>query len=399
MAATFLEPGVDGKEEMPILQSKLSKQWLPVSVIIEYILPLLDRVSRNVLCSTYKELYAASHKVNDTPWPLKRRLHDGGHEDVYVVTYSPDSELLASGDDDGMIRIWDRADGRCALLGGHLGTVNDLSFSSDGNLLASASADESIRLWKLQDQSFRVLEGHGSGVLTVAFSGDGSTLVSGDCLGEIRLWNVNDGRCVRELVDESLVGIFSLSFAPDGETIATAGVRENQDGEEHGALFLWDISDADDSSATTTIVEIHDGIVHSLEYSPDGRYFASGAENGTVRLWNTDGSCAIVMTGNIGDPVFSVAFSPNGKMMASASSDGSVRLWSIEDGDGNCLVTLLGHHESDALSVAFSPDGQMLASGGRDGAVRLWNPHEQDRELFKQVDWDLIFRLWNFRKE
>jgi WD40 repeat protein len=391
MVANFLETGI------PIHPSKSSSKWLPVSVIVEYILPLLDRVSRNRLCSTYKELYADNSRKGIPPWPLKRRLHNGGPNNVYAVAFSAGSELLASGDADGIIRIWGRADGQCPHLEDHLGTVNDLYFSHDGNLLASASADRSIRLWKLQDRSFRVLEGHGSGVLTVAFSRDGSTLVSGDCLGEIRLWDVNDGRGIGELVDETLIGIFSLSFAPDGQTIAIAGVREQQDGAEHGTLVLWDISDdADDS----TVIDMHDGIIHSLEYSPDGQYFASGAQDGTVRLWNTDGSCAMVFTiGNIGDPVYSVAFSPNGKILASASADGSVRLWSMEDGEGSCLVTLLGHHESDALSVAFSPDGQTLASGGRDGAVRLWNPHEEDREQFSTADWELIFLLWNFPKE
>jgi WD40 repeat protein len=140
-------------------------------------------------------------------------------------------------------------------------------------------------------------------------------------------------------------------------------------------------------------------MVHSLEYSPDGRYFASGAENGNVRLWNTaDNSCAIVMTGN-NDPVYSVAFSPNGRIVASASADGSVQLWSVDDGGDSCLVNLLGHHESDALSVAFSPDEETLASCGRDGTVRIWNPHEEDRKQFEQVDWETVFLLWNFRKE
>jgi WD40 repeat protein len=393
MAATFLETGVDAKES---IQSK--SKWLPVGVIIEHVLPLLDRVSQNRLCSTCKELHTASRNVH-TPWPFKRRLHTAGEgvDDVYSVAFSPDSELLASGGDDGIIRISDRAHGRCTHLEGHTRTVNDLHFSPDGKLLASASADRTIRLWKLEDRSFRILEGHGSGVLTVAFSRDGSTLVSGDCVGDIRLWDVNDGRCIRELMDYS-VGIFAVTFATDGEIIATAGAREDEDGEEHGAIFLWDISDADDISSTT-VVETHGDMIHSLEYSPDGRYFASGAENGNVRLWNTaDNSCAIVMTGN-NDPVYSVAFSPNGRIVASASADGSVQLWSVDDGGDSCLVNLLGHHESDALSVAFSPDEETLASCGRDGTVRIWNPHEEDRKQFEQVDWETVFLLWNFRRE
>jgi WD40 repeat protein len=157
----------------------------------------------------------------------------------------------------------------------------------------------------------------------------------------------------------ALMAFFAVTFAPDGNTIAIAGFHED-DAEERGSIFLWDVSDADGISSTA-FVDTDDDLIHSLQYSPDGRYFASGAANGTVRLWNgADNSCAIVMPGN-GGAVLSVVFSPNGKLLASASAGtGDVRLWSVDDGDGSCLVNLSGHHAYGAVSLAFSPDGQTL---------------------------------------
>ena len=180
----------------------------------------------------------------------------------------------------------------------------------------------------------------------------------------------------------------------------TTIVRVDEDGgEEHGTTFLWGVPNADKNISSTAVVEMDDDLIHSLQYSPDGRYFASGADNGTVRLWNAgDNSCAMVMTGDMA-PVYSIAFSPNGKLLASAGGGGNVRLWSVEGGDSSCLVNLLEHHVGAAHSVAFSPDGQTLASSGRDGTVHLWNPREEDQTQFKQIDWETFFSLWNFRKE
>ena len=67
--------------------------------------------------------------------------------------------------------------------------------------------------------------------------------------------------------------------------------------------------------------------------------------------------------------VHSVAFSPDGKFLASGGDDHTVRIWSVETGE--CLK-VLKEQESSVHSVAFSPDGKFLASGGRDKIVRIW---------------------------
>jgi WD40 repeat protein len=108
---------------------------------------------------------------------------------------------------------------------------------------------------------------------------------------------------------------------------------------------------------------------------------ASGGDDGTVVLWNTQSRQLI------GEPlkghdskVSSVAFSPDGGMLASGGNDGTIILWNTQrlQQGGNPLRF---HGGSGVWSMAFSPDSRMLASGGYDGTVILW---DADIESWKE---------------
>ncbi len=122
----------------------------------------------------------------------------------------------------------------------------------------------------------------------------------------------------------------------------------------------------------------HQGWVWNVNFSPDGKMIVSGGADGTVKLWNLDGTERATLKGHQ-DTVSSVNFSPDGKTIVSGGADGTVKLWNL---DGTERATLKGHQDT-VSSVNFSPDGKTIVSGGEDGTVKLWNLDGTERATLK----------------
>ncbi|MBW4493569.1 MAG: hypothetical protein KME26_10895 [Oscillatoria princeps RMCB-10] len=100
---------------------------------------------------------------------------------VSSVAVSPDGQVLASGCQDGSVKLWDLKTGQVQrILLGHSLAVNCVAISADGKVLASGSGDKTVKLWNAHTgELLQTLEDHAERVAAVAFSPDGKTLVSG----------------------------------------------------------------------------------------------------------------------------------------------------------------------------------------------------------------------------
>ncbi|MBD2341930.1 NACHT domain-containing protein [Calothrix sp. FACHB-156] len=277
---------------------------------------------------------------------------------VRSVAFSPDGQILASGSVDKTVKLWSISDGKCIkTLQGHSDRIESLAVSPDGQLLVTGSVDKTLRIWSVHDgQCLQILEGHNHHIWSVAFSPDSQTVASGSFDQTVRLWSVSDGRCL-QVFHGHTDGLRSVAFSPDGKMLASGSHDET--------VRLWSLSDGQ----CLQVLEGHSDRVLSVRFSPDSQTVASGSYDQTVRLWSVkDGQCYQILQGH-GDRVWSVAFSPDGKILASGGYDQTVRLWSVSD--GHCLKVFQGYLNG-VESVAFSPDGHTLASAGFDQKVRLW---------------------------
>ena len=254
--------------------------------------------------------------------------------------------------------------------------VTGVAFSPGGNLLAIGEADGYVRLWnpatgRAAGAPLPLDTGKAGGVLAVAFSRDGTLLASIGGDGYVRLWNLATGQAVDAPLPAdigSLSGVNAVAFSPVGQLLATAGTD--------GYVRLWDPATGRPARARLPADPGTGGGVSGVAFSPAGNLLASAGADGYVRLWNPATGRLAGAPLLVEDPAeggFAVAFSRDGTLLATAGADGAVRLWSLATRQpvGAPLPVSAG---SAVMEVAFSRDGTLLATAGGDGAVRLWNP-------------------------
>jgi hypothetical protein len=305
--------------------------------------------------------------------PFRAAVLDGHGARVHSVAFSPDGQVLASGCDQGVkpdgslvkggrrVRLWDMATQTCtAALTGPEGAATCVTFSPDGDMLASGNSGQPVHLWRLGSR-FRkgpVTLADDTDVMSVAFSPDGALLATGNCHKTVRLWDVAARTCLATLSGHA-GWVHSVAFDPNGHVLAT--------GSSDHTIRVWDVA----ARGCVATLAGHGEIVREVAFSPDGAMLASCSVDTTIRLWETaTRTCVAVLTDGF-TPVFCVAFSPDGSTLASGGPDSSVRLWEVATRAG--VATLTGHTKA-VTSLAFSPDGDTLASGSHDRTVRLWRP-------------------------
>ncbi|HIK13150.1 MAG TPA: hypothetical protein IGS52_23330 [Oscillatoriaceae cyanobacterium M33_DOE_052] len=292
---------------------------------------------------------------------------------VSNVSFSPDGQTIATDSQDNTVRLWNLQGEELAKLQ-HSSSVSSVSFSPDGKTIATASQDNTVRLWNLQGEEVAKLQ-HSGSVSSVSFSPDGQTIATASDDNTARLWNVHIQE-VRKLKGDFGDGNRG-SFSPDGKTFITINCEEK-------TACLWNLQGEELAKLK------HSGSVISVSFSPDGQTVATATFNDTAHLWNLQGKELAklphsgYLTLHRGNWITRVSFSPDSKTVATASEDNTVRLWNLQ---GKELTKLQGHSEP-VTQISFSPDGQTVATGSLDNTAHLWNL--QGKELAKLQHSDLV---------
>jgi len=276
-------------------------------------------------------LLAAGSNGHAYLWNLTNGLRlatlDDPGDGAGAEAFSPAGKLLADGDSVlNRVYLWNTVTGlRAATLAAPgPGGIDGVAFSRDGRLLAAGDSNKHVYVWDVGTGQLTLALANASIDGGVAFSPDGRLLAAAGVTGRgglTYLWDTSTGKLTATLRDPGGQGVNAVAFSPNGKVLAT--------GDINGWVYEFDTANTDlaGTGASTGLAPPGQrGPINAVAFSRDGTLLAAADGNGHAYVWDAAANDKIVGTyvGSGGWQAWSVAFSPDGQLLAIADGDGNV---------------------------------------------------------------------------
>lgn len=346
----------------------------------------------------------------------RKRRKSGSQDDPNANQKDRESSLeyrLASGAEDGKIRIWDLHKRKsAAVLDSHVSVVRSLAFSSAQNVLVSGSRDKTLIIWDSRAWKIKRTIATLEGIESVGFVCDGQIIYAGGENGRVRLWPAAPGE---ELTQEQSPGSETdtiLEILHHSSLPYLISVHADQVLRFH-SLEPLDLSFVQESLEPLTIFRrisgTHDEVIDLVYVGRDKSLLALNTNSEDVRIISLDaaneessggkyfGADVALLNGHE-DIIICLDVDWSGHWLATGAKDNTARLWRLdpENNSYTCHAVMTGHAESlGAIALphavpatnsqaymdplAYPPP--YVVTGSQDRTVKRWDTKETKGKL------------------
>lgn len=237
-----------------------------------------------------------------------------GHKGaVWSAKLNHDSTLAVSGSADYTAKLWDAVSGNELRSFTHKRIVKTVDIARNSRHIVTGGQDKLIRVWDVESgQCVSTMEGHQDTVRQVLWmKTNDHSILSGGADQVVRMWDSRLGVQVSTAFAKASVA--SLELSHDSKYLTSAAGKE---------VTFWDASTLVPIKMVTVNVELNSASLH-----PQSTKFIAGGADFYVHVYDfATGEELDVHKGHHG-PVHCVRFAPDGETFASGSEDGTIRIW------------------------------------------------------------------------
>ncbi|RKP19194.1 WD40 repeat-like protein [Rozella allomycis CSF55] len=328
----------------------------------------------NILCVGFQNGSFSLYEVPDVNQIHSLSLNQNKIDAVQMNT---NGEWIAFGCSSlGQLVVWEwQSESFILKQQGHSSLINAICYSHDGDILATGGDDGKIKLWNaLNGYSFVTFDDHSSSVTGLVFTKNSKVVVSSSLDGTVRAFDTTRYRNFKTFTSPENRQFSCVTVDSAGD-IVIAGTME-------GEIYVF-------AMQTGNLLEIlsdHQGPVSSVAFDPTGTILASSSWDKTVKLWNVFAKNGNKESFDCQSDVLCVAWHPNGLELASASLNGEITFWNTESGQQIGFIEghkdISGTRRSTDLarvkfqhfnSLQYSLDGHILLAGGQSNFMCLYD--------------------------
>lgn len=290
-----------------------------------------------------------------------QQIHKQLSDYICAIAWSPDSQTLAVATGSGEVVIYRKQEWQQLQPETDL-SVNCLDISYDGRYLATGGQDGNVKVWDLQTQEISATLNHSPAWIDHLAWSPTENLLAFGANRQVIIWDFTTETPLN-FTDSS---VFGLTWHPTGNHLAGAG---------NGGVKVWE---RQNWQKEPYFLEVPGASV-ATAWSTAGKYLAAGNLDRTISVLAWENPPPWLMQGFPGK-VGHVAWSGEKPLLASACQEGLV-IWQRQGEGWGSYV--LAKHESMVSAIAFSPDSSLLTSTDKDGTLYLWQNAKKIAQTIK----------------